>query len=121
MHHPPTSTLPPPHLIFMEGHLVTIMNDNTRNDWCNYCDCMSFEVDGSDNEEKYAKGMPEDIIPCFWRDLLLVAISQNHKSVLKAFKEHHAGRKPNSMFSINSLTERLPLFLPGPKHEEYAR
>ena len=62
----------------MEGHVVAMMNDNTRCDCGDCYDCFSGIVTNSKGDSRYESPL-DDVIPLFWRDLLLVAISQGDK------------------------------------------
>lgn len=103
-------------LVFMEGHIVTMMNDNTRCDYSNCYDCHSDTVKSSQGDSRY-DGPPNVVIPLFWRDLLLVAIIQGDKALLSNFKTHRAAAKPKPFDSYPvTLTDLLPL-TPGPEHD----
>lgn len=104
-------------LVFMEGHIVTMMNDNTRCDYSNCYDCLSDTVKSSNGDTRY-EGPPNVVIPLFWRDLLLVAIIQGDKALLSTFKTHRAAAKPEgfSSYPLN-LTDLLPS-TPGPEHKK---
>ena len=102
-------------LVFMEGHIVTMMNDNTRCDYGDCYDSFSGTVTNSKGDSRY-EGSFDVVIPLFWRDVFLVAISQGDKALLSKFKIHRAAAKPTHCCSYPmSLTELLPL-TPGPEH-----
>lgn len=104
-------------LIFMEGHVVTMMNDRTRTKYGHCYDYLSGTVNSSDGDSRY-KGSPDVVIPLFWRDLLLVAIIEGDKALLSNFKTHRAAAKPEvySSYPMN-LTDLLPS-IPGPEHKK---
>ena len=96
------------------------MHDNCRTSYSDCYDIFKISIASSAGESRY-QGMPEDIIPLFWRDLLLTAIMQGDKAVLAKFKAHVAGPEPKAddWGKTASLADLLPITSgSGQKSEE---
>lgn len=76
-------------LILMEEHMLDIMHNHCRSPFGEtLADCpVHFDcgISHADGNSRYS-GSPDVVIPCFWRDLLLTAIIQGNKEVLKDSK-----------------------------------
>ena len=96
-------------LIFIEGHIVTTMNNNCRSPYVD-SDCYECNVSDSKGAEIY-DGRPETVIPYFWRDLLLTALVQDDKTVLSKFKAHKAAGHKESFSDLLA-------YIPGPEHKK---
>ena len=95
-------------LIFMEGHIIAMMSDNCRTDYSDCFVCFESTISDSKGDSRY-KGMPDSVIPCFWRDLLLMAIIQGDKAVLTKFRAHK---------DTSTLLTDLLLVTPGPERDQ---
>lgn len=74
-------------LIFMEGHILQLMNNRCRTRYDECFDSLEHTIKSSGGLARY-NGPPDTTLPLFWRDLLLMAIIQGDKAVISAFKAH---------------------------------
>ncbi|DBA97736.1 hypothetical protein WJX82_010024 [Trebouxia sp. C0006] len=73
-------------LVFIESQMIDSMLDNCRADFT-CCYESDYTVSDSSGNRRY-QGPPDTVIPCFWRDLLLMALIQNDTAVITSFKAH---------------------------------
>lgn len=96
-------------LIFVEGHILAMMNNNCRSP---YQDSDGYECNVSDSKgATIYDGRPETVIPYFRRDLLLTALVQDDNTVLSKFKAHKAA-------GHEEIVSDLLAYIPGPEHKK---
>ena len=97
-------------LIFMEKHIVAIMNDHCRSTYSE--SCYDIVISDSQGAAVY-DGVPEYIIPYFWRDLLLTAIVKGDKALLSKFTAHCETDGEGLIVSLSHI--------PGPEHDKQSK
>ncbi len=83
-------------LVLMEGYVVSMMESSTgRSDYSNcYEDYDTETVTDSQGASRY-EGLPDQAIPHFWRDLLLMATIQENVALIDEYKSHRNSARKN--------------------------
>ena len=104
-------------LIFMEGHILQLMNNRCRIPYTDCYDILDYTIESSGGLTRY-DGPPDTTLPLFWRDLLLMAIIQGDKTVISAFKAHRqelGGKSKNGKMGVPVTFTHLSEYVRDPE------